>query len=254
MDALRVTRVTVHAPITSFRHPFFVVGAQPSFDIPPPSTVHGHCASALGRWPDPREFFFGIHFTYRSKVRDLEHQHIASAAPGGARPVVTQYGPTRPTTEIVVQPVSREMLFDATMTLYLERSIGEGFRAPVFAMTLGRSQDLAEVREVTSVTLERPTRARLEHTLLPRAVRPCVRFGATVLLSRHISEPPARSTTFAQYIVLHEPVFLGGDSDSTRAFDRVESVSLDDLWCDPTVADDDGFSRGVWIHRLLDPS
>lgn len=255
MDRLRVTRVKVHAPITSFRHPFFVVGSQPSFDIPPPSTVHGHCASALGRWPDPRSFFFGIHFTFRSKVRDLEHQHIATALGAKAKTQVpTPGGPVRATTEITVQPVVREMLFDATMTLYLDPEVGAAFRAPVFPVTLGRSQDLAEVQAVEDVTLERPTRARLEHTLLPRAVRPCVRFGATVLLSRHVSEPPERNATFAQYIVLHEPVFLGGDRGHARTFDRVEGVGLDDLLCDPTVVDDEGFARGVWIHRLVDAS
>lgn len=254
MDPLRVTRVTVHAPVTSFRHPFFVVGVQPSFDMPPPSTVHGHCASALGRWPDPRDFFFGIHFTFRSKVRDLEHQHITSAAATRAKPVQSQYGPMQPTTEIVVQPVAREMLFDATMTLYVEPSVGDAFRAPVFPMTLGRSQDLAEVLEVTPVTLERPARARLEHTLLPQSIRPRVSFGATVLLSRYVSEPPERRATFGQYIVLHEPVFFGGDPGETRTFYRDDGVRDDDLWADPTVVDDDGFARGVWMHRLLDAS
>ncbi len=255
MAALPVTRVTVRAPITSFRHPFFVVGSQPSFDIPPPSTVHGHCASALGRWPDPRTFFFGIHFTFRSKVRDREHQHITSAlGPKAKTFVATPAGPLRATTEITVQPVLREMLFDATMTLYLDPAVGEAFRAPVFPMALGRSQDLAEVVDVRPVSLERPARARIEHTLLPRLVRPCVRFGATVLLTRHVSEPPERRATFAQYIVLHEPVFFGGDPDGSRTFDRVEGIDIDDLWCDPTALDDEGFARGVWIHRLQDPS
>lgn len=254
MGSLRVTRVTVHAPITSFRHPFFVVGAQPSFDIPPPSTVHGHCASALGHWPDPRSFFFGIHFTFRSKVRDLEHQHIATALGAKAKTMVeTAAGPTRATTEITVQPVVREMLFGATMTLYLDPAVGHAFRAPVFPVTLGRSQDLAEVIEVTDVTLERPVRARIEHTLLPRSVRPCVRFGATVLLSRHVSEPPERRASFAQYIVLHEPVFFGDDGDSTRSFDQVEGIDLTDFYCDPAFTDDEGFARGVWLHRLVDP-
>lgn len=253
MDALPVTRVTVHAPVTSFRHPFFVVGSQPSFDMPPPSTVHGHCASALGTWPDPREFFFGIHFTFRSKARDLEHQHITSALGGKAKTQVpTPLGPARATTEISVQPVLREFLFDARLTLYLEPRVGDAFRAPVFPMALGRSQDLAEVIAVEPVTLQRPGRARLEHTLLPRAVRPCVRFGATVLLSRFVSEPPERRADFAQYIVLHEPVFFGGDGDDPRAFDAVDGVDTSDLWCDPTVRDDDGFDRGVWLHRLVD--
>jgi hypothetical protein len=81
-----------------------------------------------------------------------------------------------------------------------------------------------------------------------------VRFGSTVLLSRHISRPPKREATFAQYIVLHEPVWLGGPPDTTRTFERVEGIGLDDLYCDPTVVDDETFPRGVWLHRLADPS
>ena len=103
---MRVARVRVHAPVTSFRHPFFVTGAQPSFAMPPPSTVHGHCASALGHWPDPSTFFFGIHFTFSARTRDLEHQHIASALPTKTRlRVPTDEGEAPATTEIGVQPV-----------------------------------------------------------------------------------------------------------------------------------------------------
>ncbi len=275
MGGLEVTRVKVAAPVTSFRHPFFVVGVQPSFDIPPPSTIHGHCASALGHWPDPATFFFGVHFTYRSKVRDLEHQHITSALPGRSKTMVpVAGGQVRATTEITVQPVVREMLFGAELTLYLDREVGRAFRAPVYPMILGRSQDLAEVLEVEDVTLEKVVpsveeaqrrghspesssarrQVRLEHTLLPRSVRPCVRFGATVLLPRYISEPPERNATFAQFILLHEPVFWGGPDDSSRTFDHVEGISLVDFYCDPSFEDDDGFARGVWIHRLVDAS
>lgn len=250
---MRVARVRVYAPVTSFRHPFFVTGAQPSFAMPPPSTVHGHCASALGEWPDPSTFFFGIHFMFKARARDLEHQHIATALSGKTRlRVPTDDGDVPATTEVSIQPVTREFLFDARMTLYLDPSFADAFRKPVFPVVLGRSQDLAEVEAVDEVTLERPTRARIEHTLLPQALRPCVRFGPTVLLTRYISEPPKRDATFAQYIVLHEPVFFGDASAGTRSFTQVDGISLDDLWCDPTIVDDEGNPRGVWIHRLVD--
>jgi|SRR5579884_3337572 len=245
---MRAARVTIHAPVTSFRYPFFVTGTQPTFDFPPPSTIHGHCASALGEWPDPQTFIFGLHFTYRSKLRDLEHQHVIQRA--GPRERVSPDGPTASVSGSV-QPVVREALFDARLTLYLDPSLGGAFRRPAYVVTLGRSQDLAEVVAVEDVTLERPKRARLEHTLLPQRLRPCVRFGTTVLLTRHISEPPARAASFAQYIALHEPVLVGADpAETTRAFCRVDGVDLDDLWVDPTVVDDDGFPRGVWIHRI----
>src|SRR2546425_5315575 len=98
---MRVTRVVVEAPVTSFRHPFFVTGRQLTFDFPPPSTILGHCASALGKWPDPATFFFGLHFTSRARAGDLEHQHITAALPLGTQTKVpTPEGPVRATTEI----------------------------------------------------------------------------------------------------------------------------------------------------------
>ena len=135
-------------------------------------------------------------------------------------------GDARDDDKVVVQPVLREFLFDVTMTIYLDPSLGTAFRCPVFPVTLGRSQDLAEIVAVEPLELLKSPRARLEHTLLPRALRPCVRFGSTVLLSRHISKPPKREATFAQYIVLHEPVLLGGPPDTTRTFERVEGVGF----------------------------
>lgn len=263
---LSAAKVELYAPVASFRHPFFVTGHQPSFDLPPPSTVHGLCAAAAGAWPDVDTFWFGLHVASRGKVRDLEHQHITSALGPKAKTFVsTAAGQARATTEITVQPVTREMLFDVRLTLYLPPELGDAFRAPAWPLTLGRSQDLAEVVRVGEVELspvepiepvgsepvEPRARVRLEHTYLPRRLRPSVRFGPTVLLTRHVSEPPTRDATFEQYIVLREPVFVGGEPGEPRTLDRVEGVSLDELYGDHEVLDDDGFARGVWRHRLV---
>lgn len=251
---MRVTRVVVEAPVTSFRHPFFVTGRQLTFDFPPPSTILGHCASALGSWPEPTAFFFGLHFVSRARAWDLEHQHITTALPPRTKTkVLTPEGPVRGTTESTVQPVRRDFLFGVRMTLYLPPAIGAAFRAPVHTVVLGRSQDLAEIVEVKDVLLARSDRARIEHTLLPRSLRPCVRFGTTVLLTRYISEPPARDASFAQYIALREHVHLGEGADPNRAFIMVAGIPLDNLWTDPEHLDDTGFPRGVWIHRPGDP-
>jgi CRISPR-associated protein Cas5t len=250
---MRVAKVVVRADTTSFRHPFFVTGRQPTFDIPPPSTILGHCASALGKWPDRATFFFGVHFTYRSRNTDLEHQHITEALPARTPTRVdTAFGRQRATTAVTVQPVVRDFLYDVRLTLYLPPDLAPAFRAPVHTVVIGRSQDLAEVVSVQDLELAKADRARLEHTLLPQSLRPCVPAGVTVLLTRFVEEPPARRATFAQYISLHEPVFLGADPDHPRGFLKVEGVALDDLWVDPDELDDEGYPRGVWLHRLAD--
>jgi len=248
---MQVTRVVIRADVTSFRHPFFVTGRQPTSNMPPPSTIYGHCASALGNWPNQAEFFFGIHFIYRSHGQDLEHQHIAEALTQSTRTrVFTPSGDERATTSITVQPVSRDFLFGVTMTLYLPPAVGSAFRWPVYPVVLGRSQDLAEIVSVEEITLERMARARVEHTLLPFAVRPYLHFGSTVLLSRYISPPPERTASFDRYIVLHDSVFWGEGADPNQSFIQYDGVTFDDLWVDPTILDDEGFGRGLWIHKI----
>ncbi len=244
-------RVRLVAPVASFRHPFFVTGHQPTSLIPPPSTVAGLCAAATGVYPDPGSFWFGLHFTFGSRTTDLEHQHIASPlSPKTRVRVDTPFGEAQATTEIVVQPVEREFLHDVALTLYLPPDIGQAFRAPLHTMVLGRSQDLAEVVACEPVELARAERVRLEHTLLPFALRPCTRLGTTVLLSRWIEPAAEREATFERYVCLHDRLLLGENIDPTRAFVRVEGISLDDLWVDPSVVDDAGFARGVWLHRV----
>lgn len=237
---MQVARVVIKAAVTSFRHPFFVTGRQPTSDMPPPSTIYGHCASALGDWPDRSEFFFGIHFTYRSRGQDLEYQHIAEAlSPRTTRHVATPHGTERATTSITVQPVPRDFLFDATMTLYLPCDLGQAFRQPVYPVVLGRSQDLAEVVSVDELTLERPGRARVENTLLPFSVRPYLHLGSTNLLSRYITPPPERYVDFERYIVLHDSVFWGEGVDPNQSFIRYGGVTFDGLWVDPTIVDEE---------------
>ena len=248
---MEVARVVVQAPVTSFRHPFFVTGRQPTAHFPPPSTIHGHCASMLGGWPDPEAFSFGVHFTFKSIGEDLEHQHLTEALSGQSRRSVrTPRGDARATTEATVQPVIREFLFDVTLTLYLTPELADAFRAPVYPVVLGRSQDLAEVVSVDVITLRRSERLRLDHTLLPWRLRPCIPAGASVLLSRHIGEPPRREAEFGRYIALHEPVFTGADPADRRTVLHVEGIELDALWSDPGHVDDEGFERGVWMHQL----
>jgi CRISPR-associated protein Cas5t len=252
---MRVARVVLHAGVASFRHPFFVTGRQPSAEMPPPSTIHGLCASAAGRWPDPVGFVFGMHFTYRSRCVDLEHQHLITALSAKTRLLVpADGGGVRATTEVGIQPVQRDFLFDCTLTLYLPAEMGPAFRAPVFPLVLGRSQDLAAVCSVDAVELDRPGKARLEHTLLPRSYRPCIPFGATVLLSRHIGPPPQRTASFAQYICLSrgDHVVFGEDGAESRAVLQVPGVTWDDLWTDSGHRDDDGNPRGVFMLRLFD--
>ncbi|HLH31049.1 MAG TPA: type I-B CRISPR-associated protein Cas5b, partial [Terriglobia bacterium] len=142
---MRVLRVSIEAPITSFRHPHFLIGRQLTYDMPPPSTIYGHVMSAVGElWP-PESIEFGYHFKFKAKARDLEHQHILSR----------KTGKTKVSYDIIVQPHQRDFLFDCSLTLYLKserlEDLRKAFNMPVFCVNLGRSQDLASIRRVEEI-------------------------------------------------------------------------------------------------------
>ena len=223
-----VTRIEVMGPATSFRYPHFLVGRQPTFDLPPPATLYGHVASALGDLPDPTRLRIGYQFTYRGKGDDLEHTWILTPH------------------SVSLQPTVRELLFDIWMVLYV---VYEGedltpyFRCPRYPALLGRSQDLVSYRKVERVALERSRAAYYQDTLLPHSLRERVSVGAVMVLPRYI-DPVSRRARMDGYILL---------TGRTRWIDRGfgPGEPLEHL-VDPALPRHDGLSRGVWLHTFVE--
>jgi CRISPR-associated protein Cas5t len=246
-----VLRVRLAAPITSFRYPHFLIGKQVTYDAPPPSTVYGQVAAALGELPDPASFRFAYHFSARARASDLEHQHVISA--GGA-PFLSGGEKFRTSTQGVVQPHQREFLFQPRLTLYLDRPDWfEAFRSPAFCVSLGRSQDLAEITECERIALVSRPKAYFERTLLPFSLRPILGIGTTVTMSRYIAPPPMRQASFAQYISLRERAYAGEGGEVNRV-QRFLDPPASSYWIDPdsSIPSDQGFERGIWFHSFTD--
>jgi CRISPR-associated protein Cas5t len=245
----RVAKVTVEAPVTSFRYPHFLIGRQVSFRMPPPSTIYGHVASALGSYPE-LPFKFAYHFQYRALARDLEHQQIITR---GGNPFTWQGKKYPKNVEATVQPHQRDFLFGATLTLYLpDVRLAGCFRAPVFCVVLGRSQDLAMITKVEEVELVEADGAYFENTLLPFAWRADIAYGATVQMPRYIEPPPERRAHFSQYIQLEDRIFAG-------SFDRngvpdvrmlLHPKSGRPYWIDPDSPTQKEVHRGVCFHHV----
>jgi CRISPR-associated protein Cas5t len=250
MSKLRVVRVTVEAPVTSFRYPHFLVGRQVSYDMPPPSTIYGHIASALGELPTATSFQFGYDFRFVSRCSDLEHQHIITA---GGQAFAAEGGKYRTSVQATVQPHLRDFLFRPTLVLYVTRHDWiEAFWSPAFCVVLGRSQDLASVTKVEDIELEERTGAYFEHTLLPFSYRPYVGIGATVLMPRWIEPPPGRHAHFERFIVLHKERLFTGVYERPEALAQsrrmVRATEHQTWWVDPTTLEDHGVQRGVVLH------
>lgn len=259
---MRVARVHLTAPIASFRYPHFLVGRQASYDMPPPSTIYGHIASAVGQWLDPAPLAFAYTMTYVARGMDLEHQHVVSRYPPeklSRREAASlkQWRQQHPLSiGGTVQPVLRDFLFKVEVTLYLTpSSLGDAFRDPVFPVAFGRSQDLACIVAVDDIALEEAPGAYFSATLLPFEWRQRTPFGTTVLMSRFVGPPPEREPVFAQYIVLpaHTAVFAGTAGLDAGKHRVLRGDRADRWWVDPGSEERQGGRRGIVMHRFVDP-
>jgi CRISPR-associated protein Cas5t len=259
---MRVAKVRILAPTASFRYPHFLVGKQITYSMPPPSTIYGHVASAVGQLPPPETIRFAYHFVFTARGVDLEHQHIVStSAPDKlSKEQAANFKRWRAENRLAlggaVQPVFREFLFQAELTLYLTpSSLAQAFRTPVFPVVLGRSQDVACVVMAEEIELPFADGAYFENTLLPFSWRARTARGITVLMPRYIGPPPDREPTFAQYVVLRAGDRLYSGNAAIAPDDRRRLVRKPEpeQWpVDPDTPLDKGVRRGLVFHSFAD--
>jgi len=253
---MQVLKVELEAPTTSFRYPHFMVGRHPTFDMPPPATIYGHVCSVCGKLLGLDDFRFGYRFTYSARADDLEHLHIIE--PKGGRANFEWAGEKIPKNiEGTVVPTMRDFLFDAKMTLYLDRpDLLAAFACPRYAVGLGRSQDLATITCVQEVELQRADRAYFEHTLLPAETRLWLERGLVVTMPRYLEYARGRAPHFDHYLILQDRVF----AFDHEAPDLIGALGTDlakpvpegmELWVDPDTDDHHGARRAVWLHGFV---
>lgn len=253
MRTMQALRVEIVGDVTSFRYPHFMLGVQPTFDMPPPATIYGHICSAVGDWIDPASVRFAYHFTHSGKFTDLEHIH----AGGMMEPIstrrrnelarqeyhnITMYG------ESTVTPFVRELLFRPRLVLYLDRpDLESAFRSPCYPVVLGRSQDLCTYPPgaIEVVMLEECQAAYYEHTLLPLSMAARTQRGVTVMMPRYVDYWQGRQPHFAQYLMLNERVLPR--SRGLQTFGAAESV-----WCDPAAPRFKDYARAVVWHSFVE--
>ncbi len=227
---MQVVKVVMRGTVTSFRYPHFLQGVQPTYEMPPPSTLYGHLCSAAGYEVSPEGIEFAIHFTYAAKQRDVEHTYTS-----------VPY--------IQANPFQRELLFFPRLTLYLTPvSYLEAFLAPRYPVVLGRSQDLMTYESVKLVTLYRAERAYFEHTLI--SFSDAIHFQRTiaVTMARYI-QPQTRQPEWGQYAIVK-------DRSPYPPPDAPDGASYPAVWVD-TDQDDpatrtpyEGRYRGLMFQRF----
>lgn len=231
---MRVLKVVAEGITTSFRYPHFIQQVQPTFPMPPPATIYGHIASALGEWFDPAGIRFAYHFTYTAKVKELEHTIMLSPSSGKLK------GTKIPKVlEGKVNPFDREVLFQPRLTLYLNQPEWQpAFHSPHFVVVLGRSQDLFTYTSVEVIELEQAEQAYFEHTLLPYSTNRHTSRGYAVLMPRYVDYSAGRRPFFARYFILQERIH-------SSQFLWFGTKPQERYWVDPTSPEKKGNKLGL---------
>ena len=221
---MKVLKIVAEGFTTSFRYPHFMMGVQPTYEMPPPATLYGHVASALGHWFDPQGVRFALRFHYQRKVSDVETTLLLKGSTG-KMPQDKRYPKVL---EGNANPFQREILFFPRLVLYLNRpDWAAAFRHPRYAVCLGRSQDLFTYRQVEVVELEPTEQAYLENTLLPYDYARRTGAGHTVLMPRYLDYANRRQPTFQRYVMLHRRVH-------SHTFLQFPGDPKPELWADST--------------------
>src|SRR5438034_11487636 len=84
VSAVQVLHIELDGVTTSFRLPHVHIGRQVTYPLPPPATILGHIASALGDWPDPSGIRFAYSFTSGGRTDDVEATYVTEV--GGSVP------------------------------------------------------------------------------------------------------------------------------------------------------------------------
>ncbi|GLW98918.1 CRISPR-associated protein Cas5 [Microtetraspora sp. NBRC 16547] len=175
MTTTEALRVTVTAPIVSFRNPLYA-GVQVALPCPPPATVGGMLAAAAGGWHSvDTDTRFAMAFHARGKGVDFETYHPLDATGKKAPPT----------------PREREFLADITLTVWLTEDLNvweRRLRRPVWPLRLGRSQDLVGLATRRVVLRAGPGRqgsAVLPEGSTPQPLGTLLRLPTAVSLNRH---------------------------------------------------------------------
>lgn len=203
---MTILRIELDGVTTSFRFPHFLVGRQPTYPLPPPATIFGHIASALGEYPNPRGLRFAFSFTAAGRVDDMEKAHITEVGGSVPREERSRF-PYPVNVTITTAPLLRELLVQPHLVLYLDAPghldrLYQAFREPRFMVVLGRSQDLASYRRVDLIEPEERPEGYLEGTLLPQAERERFRAAVPMIMPRYIDPDDRRRVAWAPYLVL----------------------------------------------------
>ncbi len=148
---MRVLRVHITGWVSSFRNPLFISGFQPTLPLPPLSAIYGLLSAAKGDWVTPHDAAIGYVFKSKGRAIDLE--------------TVYEFGGKLDAKSNINR---REFLVQPELYLYTpEMWLKDALERPRYPLLLGRSSDLATVKSIDEVVLERKSETTYQNTIFP---------------------------------------------------------------------------------------
>ena len=156
---MKMFRIILKSKTAFFRNDVTSTSYQESFNCPPISTIYGIVASAYGEYRYDFKFGFTFDFLVKSLVSELVIQKTKSFKDKLYKKYLFDDKFDRK--DILVGctatlPMKREILYNCTLSLYVDnKEIAESFKQPYYSILLGRTEDLAFVKEVKEINLLR---------------------------------------------------------------------------------------------------
>jgi CRISPR-associated protein Cas5t len=154
---MEVLRVEIRAITASFRYPMFVVSYQPTYKIPPISTIYGLLSAAKGEKVSIYDLSIGYDFTSKGSGVDLER--------------ILEFGggdKNKPVSYLGSNIIHREFLYDCILTLYIsDLDFKQYLENPYFTLLLGRQSDLAKITKIEEMKLIPKENVEIYNTIIP---------------------------------------------------------------------------------------
>lgn len=251
---MKVLKIEIEGLMTSFRYPHFLVGRQPSYPAPPPATIYGHLASAMGEHFTARGMQFAYCFEAEGRGDDLETTYLTWVGTGKA----ARDWKYAKNVEAQSNVFKRELLLLPRMTLYIAPGAEtdrwlQALREPAYPVILGRSQDLCAYRSVTEVELTPSETAYFDPGLLPWEWRPHLSTGSTLQMPRFIYPDNRKNVDWHRYVFLNERVWWGNPRQAPRGVrSALQIENSTPLLIDRTSPECGGAKRAVILQSWVD--
>ena len=190
---MKFLRILIEGWTASFRYPTFISGFQPTLPVPPLSTIYGLLSAVKGELVTPEDTNVGFVFESEAKSVDLETIYELKGLKGNKSNVA-----------------KREFLYNPKLYLYIDNlDFKELFKRPAYPVLLGRSSDLAFIKEINEVNMDMKTDVSLGKTILPFGTKGA--FGVIQALPTHFSDEIPRKAIGSKPFILMNQFYTYSD-------------------------------------------